>query len=322
MDIEQQRWAPVAAQCAPDLNIAEMGSNGWSKARRGAVGWIMGIPPVNTPYSQWQDWLELGEKMLFFDYEKWFTGASPMAGCYLAKSCTQYATYPRAWTTFLAFSGQEVLSKLNAAFDGKGVRIIDLDLRGGFPQSPNPDWPDGVYVTAVANYGAAAKAWWWSGFAGATGAQVADVLNGKAWPAGGFKQDNVKKRLVAIERSRVDGRFRFVLNEAKPGEAWWWGYGASIANITSVLKGEAWADFKADGIEKRLVSYRRHAGDNWTFLMVPRNGLGWWWFPKIEFDDLVAAAQKHGARIIHLDQWGIASGEDFSSFSAILVQNA
>src|SRR5262249_19447095 len=74
----------------------------------------------------------------------------------------------------------------------------------------------GVNVTAVANYGAAAKAWWWSGFAGATGAQVADVLNGKAWPAGGFKQDNVKKRLVAIERSRVDGRFRFVLNEAKP----------------------------------------------------------------------------------------------------------
>src|SRR5262249_52911791 len=97
MDIEQQRWAPVAAQCAPDLNVAEP-STGRTKGRRGGVGWV-DFPPGDTPFSQWQDWLELGEKMLLFDHEDWFTGHGPMAGCYLSKSCTQYATYPRAWTT-------------------------------------------------------------------------------------------------------------------------------------------------------------------------------------------------------------------------------
>jgi hypothetical protein len=322
MDIEQQRWAPVSARCAQGLKNLGTVSNGWEHSGSGGFGWVTLFPPASTAFSEWQDYLELEEKMLLFDYEEWITGASPQAGCYLAKACTQYAAYPRAWTTFLAWSGDEVVAKLNGAFGGKGARIVDLDLRGGFPDAPSGDLPNGVNVTAVANYGPAAKAWWWSGFAGATASQVTDVINGKAWPAGNFKQDNIKKRLVAIERSRWDGKFRFVLNEWKPGEAWWWGHGASIANITSVLNGDAWADFRADGIEKRLVSYRRHADDNWTFLMVPRNGLGWWRYPKIDFDALLVAAKSHDARIIHLDQWGIEKGDDFGPFSAILVQNA
>jgi hypothetical protein len=109
----------------------------------------------------------------------------------------------------------------------------------------------------------------------------------------------------------------------KPGEAWWWGYGASIANITSVINGEAWADFKADGTEKRLVSLKRHTKDNWTFLMVPRNGVGWWWYPKISFDDLLANAKTHNARIIDLEEWGMKDDNGGSmEFSAVLVQNA
>ena len=136
---------------------------------------------------------------------------------------------------------------VNAALQQSGfgpARFVDLDL------DPQGDFGAGaiasedLVVVAVPNQGSAWRKWWWSGSAGATAKQLTDVINGKAWPAGKFKQDNIPKKLVALARSKLDGKFRFVVNEWKPGEAWWWGYGASIDNITAVLKGEAWADFR------------------------------------------------------------------------------
>jgi hypothetical protein len=57
--------------------------------------------------------------------------------------------------------------------------------------------------------------------------------------------------------------------------------------------------------------------------MVPRNGVGWWWYPKISFDDLLANAKTHNARIIDLEEWGMKDDNGGSmEFSAVLVQNA
>ncbi|MDP9223431.1 MAG: hypothetical protein M3P18_06170, partial [Actinomycetota bacterium] len=51
----------------------------------------------------------------------------------------------------------------------------------------------------------------------------------------------------------------------------------------------------------RLVFLKRHAKGNWTFLMVPRNGLGWSWYPKISLADLISNATKNIQRVISLN---------------------
>ena len=299
MHIEEQRWAPVSAACAPAPQTGtEPEGVGFSESA------IFG-PNILLP----------------FDF------ASPYWMCYLATSCTEFApaSYSEA-SPFVDFPfSTDVIWRDKPSHDvdaeiptfwGKGRpgRIINLDYFGG-------DFGE-LTVTIVPNWGQAARKWWWSGTKRATVGQLTDVINGKAW--GPFKQDNVKKRLVSLERSRLDGKFWFVLNEWKPGEAWWWGHGAAAANITSVLNGESWADFRKDGIEKRLVSLKRHAQDNWTFLMLPRSGLGWAWHPKISLDDLISEAKKNDQRVISLAPWDL-TGQKYSRsdpFSAVLVQNA
>jgi hypothetical protein len=256
-------------------------------------------------------------------------GAAPGYICYLGSSCTEYASYPQVWDVDVSqpyIPGYSVetpfTQKLAMAFEGKGARIIDLDFYYGDAALAGADHD--LAALFVPNYGSAERKWWWSRFGTATASELTDVINGKAWPAGHFKQDNIKKKLVALTRSKLNGKFHFVLNEWKPGEAWWWGYGASTDDIKLLLDGEAWADFKKDGIQKRLVLLKRHGPDNWTFIMVPRSKLLWDWHENISIKDLVNAAKAANQRVISLEAWPLPPDPaDFNTpFSAILVQNA
>jgi len=310
MHLEEQRWAPVAAACAPPIPVTD---TWYVPGEAGVYGWISFEP---QPDKFWPP-----ETFLQFELGRPAIGGSPWCGCYLAKSCTEFAAYPKtAWRFFYGANGAAV----NAAVQESGfgpARFIDLDLDPGGDVQSGVLTKENLSVVAVPNQGSAWRKWWWSGSAGATAKQLTDVINGKAWPAGNFKQDNIPKKLVALARSKLDGKFRFVVNEWKPGEAWWWGYGASIDNITAVLKGQAWADFRNDGIEKRLVLLKRHGKDNWTFIMVPRNGLGWAWHPYTDITSLRSEATANDQRVIALNisepwpSWGY-------TLSAILVQNA
>jgi hypothetical protein len=292
MHLEEQRWLPVAASCTPSWgSVPEgVGLNDWPKP--GSADFLV--------YNWGDGWRY----------------------CFTAKACTEYASYPNpssmetSWGLDQPDLPGDPNSWISKALNIGPTRMISLNH--GYWQN----WSGAsLNVTFVANDGPAARKWWWSGFQGATAAQLSDVINGKAW--GHIKKDGVKKRLVGISRSKLDGKFLFILNEWK-GEAWWWGYGASIANITSVINGKAWADFPKDGIEKRLVSLKRHKGGNWTFIMVPRNGLGWSWHPKITADDLVAYAKKYNQRVIAVTAWDDAYKQQPSPadrLTAVLVQN-
>lgn len=307
MHIEEQRWAPLPSSFTP--------ASGGNHPVPEGVGLEFGLP---GPYGANELLVAIGNS----------AGQSPPAGRYflhLARSFTEFASYS-------FFDSAEVVNFAGGwvygptVGDEKPGRPIDLthSYQG---QQLSPTLV-AYSMISVANSGTAARKWWWSaGPDGATAAQLADVINGKAWSAGEFKKDNIKKKLVALSRNKLDGTFRFILNEWK-GEAWWWGHGASIANITSVIKGEAWADFRKDGIEKRLVLLKRHAPGNWTFIMVPRDGLGWAWYPKIQLDQLISKAQANKHRVIAISPWALPDPQLGSihetledPVSAVTVQN-
>jgi hypothetical protein len=297
MHIEEQRWAPVAARCTPALMPVEVSGTG--------VGWLHGPPSSPEDGS-----VDFGFRFDQGDYFYW---------CYLALACTEFASYLPTFHTLEEDPTGAVPGTINdglaTASEGKAARLIDmkylvLNIEAGVPAFR-------LSAIVVPNYGPAARKWWWSGSGGATAAQLTDVINGKAW--GPFKHDNIKKRLVSLDRSPLDGKFRFVLNEWK-GEAWWWGHGASVDNIKSVINGEAWAKVPKDGIEKRLVSLKRYAKGNWTFLMVPRNGLGWSWHRKISIPDLLTYAKQYNERAISIHYLDPSNKADY--VSAVLVQNA
>jgi hypothetical protein len=292
MEIEKQRWAPQPATC-----VKNVGGFGWSH------------PLVSTSHPYWEDVMELEDGRFLFDVEWKFEGAGAeggwVAGAHIQKSCTEYASYPNAWQ-LAAGTGDDVAFLVKHAFDGKGARILDLDIHydNNFPR---------FSVILVPNHGPAARAWWWGW--GATAQNLTDVINGKAWA--NFKADNIKKKLVAIERE-ANGHFAFVLNEHKPGESSWWGFGAAEQNISQVISGKAWASFKADNIEKRLVSLKRFGQSNWTFIMVPREeGLLWDRFWNATWKELSDHAAANNQRIIDIERHG--SSDDH--FSAVLVQN-
>lgn len=284
VEIERQRWAPLAKNLV---------------AGAGGFGWLRPFT-VGSTYD-WEEDMEKEDGLFLFDLE---SKDEEIAGAWIRKAGTEFASYPDSWKLF---SGDfdDIKFAVKNVFDGKGGRILDLDITyRNFAQFFD--------VILVPNYGAAKRAWWWG--SGATGQNLADVIDGKAW--GDFKADKMKKRIVAIDRG-IDSRFSFVLNEWKSGEAWWWGHGASISNIGTVIDGGAWAGFKADKVQKRLVSLKRHAKGNWTFLLVPRDGIDWWWYPTTTWDELAANAKEHNARVIDIERYG--SSDDL--FSAVLVQN-
>ena len=288
MEIEKQRWFPQTGACA----LTPEGF-GWSQ------------PLGSTAHPYWEDVMELEDGNFLFDVEYREGGADDIsgwvAGAFVKKSCTEFASYTPSFKLFQG-TGDDIKFALDHVFEKKGARILDLDIYYDNGQLR-------FAVILVPNYGSAARGWWWGW--GATAQILSEVLSGKAWAS--FKADGIKKKIVAIERE-AKGHFAFVLNELKPGEAWWRGFGADIPNIVSVVNGEAWANFAADNIKKRLVSLKRFAHRNWTFIAVPTEGVGWWWWPNKTWTELGAEAEKNNARIIDIERYGSSD----TLFSGIL----
>jgi hypothetical protein len=227
MDIEQQRWAPLSSAC-----VATPGGFGWSQ-------------PYITDPPWWDDMEVQGHRFLFHAIYK----SNGVAGAFINKSCTEYASYPDAWIP-VTQNSDTITTYVNNGFDGKGGRLLDISVNTSDPQLP-------FNVILIPNYGPAAR-------------------------------------------------------------AWWWGHGATAQNLSDVIKGKAWGAFKADGVKKRLVSVKRYAQGNWTFMMVPwEPGVSWWWWPGKTWQEIGDFAKANNARIIDLERYG--SSED--SFTVILVKN-
>jgi hypothetical protein len=230
-----------------------------------------------------------------------------VAGAQMYKGKTEFASIPRSTHQFMGSAAalQQFLNQLPKN-GGKG-RVIDIRH-----SSDDPDLP--INAIVVPNSGSVERKSWWGH--DATAQEISHALEGKAWS--GHAADGIKKKIVSIDRA-PDGRFLFVLNELAPGDAWWWGFGASLADVEAVFEGKAWADFKADGIKKRLVSLKRFEDkDDWTFLMIPwEPDVAWWLSPALNFHDITKQAQQHHARIISLERDG--SSNDL--FTAIMVGN-
>lgn len=286
MEIEKQRWAPILATC-----VTAPGAFGWSQ------------PLGSTANENWWDKIEIEDHQFLVHAE--YRSDSRIAAAWLHKSCTEYASYPDAWVPVTG-STADIDAYLDHGFAGRYGRVLDVSVSTLNPQQP-------FNVILVPNYGAAQRPGWWG--SNATDQQINDITNGKA--SGKFEADGIKKKLISIDR-QPNGRFVFALSQLKPGDRWWWGHGASVANITSVINGNAWAGFPADGIKKRLVSLRQFAENNFTFIMVPwEPGVGFWWYPAIAWTDLVKNATANHARIIDIRRYG--SSNDL--FSAVLVSN-
>jgi hypothetical protein len=286
MEIEKQRWAPIPASC-----VTASGAFGWSQT----LG--------STAHEYWWDKAEVEDHQFLVHAE--YRSDDWIAGVWLQKSCTEYAQYSDAWVPVTG-SADDIGAYLDQGFAGEKGRVLDISVSTLNPQQP-------FNTILVPNYGAAQRGGWW-GF-GATDQNIADVVNGKAW--GSFPADGIKKKLISIDR-RPDGRFVFALNQLERGDQWWWGHGAGVSNIASIINGQAWGAFSADGIKKRLVSLRQFAEDNFTFIMVPwEPGVGFWWYPAIAWSDLANNATEHHARIIDIRRHG--SSNDL--FSAVLVSN-
>lgn len=285
VEIEKQRWAPLAGAC-----VTAPGAFGWSH------------PLGSTAHEAWWDKAEIEDHQFLVHGEyrpDW------VAGVWIHKSCTEYASYSDAWVPVTG-SEDDISAYLDHGFAGQKGRVLDICVSTLNPLQP-------FDVVLVPNYGAAQRAGWWGH--GASEQNLTDVINGKAW--GNFKADGIKKKLIAIDR-QPNGHFIFALNQQEPGDRWWWGHGASVENITSVINGQAWASFPADRIKKRLVSLKLFAEGNFTFIMVPwEPGVGFWWYPGIAWTEIVKRATEHNARIIDLRRYG--SSNDL--FSAVLVSN-
>ena len=152
MEIEKQRWAPLPAACAN----ADAGPFG-PKPGVGAYGWSQA-----SPRSVWEKVFEseYGSRLLFDIEYKPAAGPSPedptaegwIAIAYIWKNCTEYASYQDAWKLAQG-TADDVAFFVEHAFDGKGARILDLDIHYDNNQLR-------FSVILVANYGPAARAWW------------------------------------------------------------------------------------------------------------------------------------------------------------------
>jgi len=194
MEIEKQRWAPLSLPCAQ-----VPGAFDWSQ-------------PLGSGGDSWEDVMEEQDHRFLFDVE--YKNGS-VAGAFMPKSCTEYAAYSDAWKMYASGSFDKSVTDnaftVETGSPSKAGRVLDLDIYYDANQLK-------LAVIFVPNFGAAARQWWWSGTTGYTGDELSLALQGKAVKA--FKQDNVLKKIVAIDRG-ADGKFRFVLNKLQAGEAWW-----------------------------------------------------------------------------------------------------
>ena len=285
MRIEQQRWAPLSGGCS---------------LKPGGFGWSHPLP--STQHDAWWEVIDAEDHELVFhlDYrDDWASGS------FLKRSCTEFTSYPKTWIPI----SQDV-STINAYLDhgfgtGKHGRLIDID-----GSSDGNGWLD---VIMVPNYGQAARSWWWSPNASAQ--DLKNACAGKAWQ--NHQADGITKKIASIAR-KANGNLAFILNQPEPGEdSPYFGIGVGTASIKTLLNGGSWGGIPA-GPERRLVYLKLHAApDNWTFLMVPRHGLGWHWWEAASWNDIKTDCEALNRRLIHIDRYG--NSDDL--YTAIVVQN-
>ena len=90
-------------------------------------------------------------------------------------------------------------------------------------------------------------------------------------------------------------RVIFAPNYGPAYQASWWGHGATAADLTKLINGQAWANFAADGIPKRIVSIDREFDGRYSFVLTKwKPGEAWWWGPGATQQELVNAINGQG----------------------------
>ena len=186
---------------------------------------------------------------------------------------------PTAWWFYTGISAAQVTSYLNA----NGARLTDIEV-----QSVSAGVPS-FTVRMVKNSGtyAATGGWWW--YYGLTAAQLNTYINANS------------ARLIDLEPYDIGGgniRFAAVMvsNAGTAARAWWWYYGVTSAQITSLLPGRRLID---------IDSYGSGANKRYTVLMVANSGgdaEAWEWWLNQTPASISTRVSAFNGRVVKLDR--------------------
>lgn len=186
---------------------------------------------------------------------------------------------PTAWWFYTGISAAQVTSYLNA----NAARLTDIEV-----QSVSAGVPT-FTVRMVRNSGnyAATGGWWW--YYGLTAAQLNTYINAN------------NARLIDLEPYDIGGgniRFAAVMvsNTGTAARAWWWYYGVTSAQITSLLPGRRLID---------IDSYISGGVKRYTVLMIANSGgdaESWQWWLNQSTANIAARVSAFNGRVIKLDR--------------------
>ncbi|EPX58893.1 hypothetical protein D187_003608 [Cystobacter fuscus DSM 2262] len=185
--------------------------------------------------------------------------------------------------------------QLSALVSANDARIISLQVEQASPLR--------FTVSLVKNTGTHAKGWWW--YYGLTASQLSSYLSTN------------NARIVSLSPYEVNGTTYFaavmISNTGADAKGWWWYYGATPAQIGTVLQQN----------NARLVdleSYATSAGTRYAAVMISNTGAdakGWWWYYGITGSQISSYLSQNNGFLTHI-QPADASG---STFNVIMEQN-
>jgi Beta-lactamase len=160
---------------------------------------------------------------------------------------------PTAWWIW---TGQ-TLNDVNNTIKARNARVIDVKVDNSSANT--------FTVTYVQNTGSYAKAWWW--YVGIDANTLAQNL----------KTNNA--RLISLQAYDIGGgNIRFavamIANTGADNKAWWYYYGKSTADVTSLTKAN-------NARLTALQSYTSNGQTLYSFIMIANTGAdnkGWWWY--------------------------------------------
>jgi hypothetical protein len=288
-------WMSVAQPTVHDLRYtvlpASCTQTGGSQGT-GGFNWTL-------PASSWEDTLENAGDQFLFDLQYRSPGDDRNSGATVNKSCTDYAGYADSWAVARG-GASDIAFQLNAAFEGKGARILDLDVTMVNGKAE-------FTAVLVPNYGTAGTAWWW------TPDIPYDQIDAWLDQLDGQLDGKSPARLIHLQKYSDTYAVVAVANLRPDAKPFWYGTDATIQDVANAING------MNDGVLKRLVELKVDGSGHLTYILTSWDPtkVAWWWFLNVSWANLAQFASTHNARIIDLEQWPGSP----TNFAAVLLGN-
>jgi len=186
---------------------------------------------------------------------------------------------PTAWWVYSGQTGAQVATLLTS----NNARIVDIEVDSFAPYL--------FTVTLVENTGAYGKAWWW--YYGLTAAQVsAELAANKARP--------ISLKAYDIGNGQIRFAVVMIANSGADQKAYWWYYGETVSNISSLLETN----------NARLIAVDAYAvgsSTEYTAIMISDTGAdrqSWWWYVDASPATIANKVSQNNARIFYMTAAG------------------